>query len=299
MSSTYISNIVTDLSRLQFSKFLNVAALAAFAFDYCLTFPLEVEHVWGTKWEVTRIVFTLSRYLPFLASSLACYDVLVNNRCGVLIVILDALYTACVILAESILILRTYALWGRNKKVLVFLLVLGGAFIAGAEVTSLKIDLTLPGDFTSFYKFAPSACVYRSSRSTAFQYGFLAMYEIILQCMNSWRKFRTYRGFQSRALNTLYCDGIIYMSWIILLSAVKLTVMVVAPVTFIPALDTAQVAIHSVLACRIFFNLRQCNKQMYSVVEEVSLATMRYRARPLVNTLARTEPVVVGYDRTL
>ena len=59
------------------------------AFDYCLTFSLEVLHfnlcaqsssmvnqvkyVWGTKWDTTRIVFTLSRYLPFLSSSLTCY----------------------------------------------------------------------------------------------------------------------------------------------------------------------------------------------------------------------------------
>jgi len=294
MSSPYASNdIITTLSRLQFSKFLNVAALAAFAYDFCLTFPLEVGFVWGTKWEVTRIVFTLSRYLPFVSSSLTCYDALVNNQCGSFILALDALYTASIVLSEGILILRTYALWGRSRRVLLFLLVLAGAFIAGAELTSLKIDLTLPGDSTSSYKFNPSACAYKSSRSAAFQYGFLAVYEIVLQSMNSWRKFRTYRGFQSRALNTLYWDGIIYMTWIILLSVANMTVMVAAPVAFIPALDTAQVAIHSVLACRIFFNLRQCNKQMYSVGDELSLETLRYRGRSSVITNTRTVPVTV------
>lgn len=36
------------------------------------------------------------------------------------------MYTASVIFAEGILILRTYALWGRNKRVLFFLLFLAG-----------------------------------------------------------------------------------------------------------------------------------------------------------------------------
>lgn len=90
-------------------------------------------------------------------------------------------------------------------------------------------DELLKPSGTEFY---PSVCAYRSSRNAAFQYGFLAGYEIgaffpsflcrirshlrsVLQSMNSWRKFRTYRDVSSRTLNTLYWDGIMYMSWII------------------------------------------------------------------------------------
>ncbi|KAF8554988.1 hypothetical protein OG21DRAFT_969343 [Imleria badia] len=192
-----------------------VAAVAVFAFDYCLTFCSEVEYVWGTKWEMTRIVFTISRYLPFIASSLTCYDALVNDGCGSFILALDAMYSASIVFAEGILIIRTYALWGRNKRVLFFLLFLAAAFIAGAEVTSRQFKIILPGDSTSAYQFYPSFCAYRSSRNAVVQYGFLMAYEIVLQSMSTWRKFRTYRDVRSRTLNTLYWDGIMYMWWII------------------------------------------------------------------------------------
>ncbi|KIJ11468.1 hypothetical protein PAXINDRAFT_34215, partial [Paxillus involutus ATCC 200175] len=66
-------------------------------FDYCLTFSSEVHHVWGRKWDITRIVFTISRYLPFIASAMTCY---------------------------VILVLRTYALWGHSRRVLTSLLAL-------------------------------------------------------------------------------------------------------------------------------------------------------------------------------
>ncbi|KAG6374877.1 hypothetical protein JVT61DRAFT_3606 [Boletus reticuloceps] len=287
-------DIPINLSRLQFSKFLNVAAVAVFAFDYCLTFSSEIEYVWGTKWEVSRIVFTLSRYLPFISSSLTCYDALVNDRCGGFILALDAMYSASVIFAEGILILRTYALWGRSKRILFLLLFLAVAFIAGAEVTSLKFKIILPGDSTSSYQFYPSMCAYRSSRNAAFQYAFLVAYEIILQSMSSWRKFRTYRALRSRTLNTLYWDGIMYMWWIILLSGGNMAVMAAAPIPYIPALDTAQVAIHSVLASRIFFNLRECDKQIHSFTDEFSLDTLRYRAGSTVGATTQAEVVHVA-----
>ncbi|KIJ06389.1 hypothetical protein PAXINDRAFT_140657 [Paxillus involutus ATCC 200175] len=66
-------DVVTELHQLQFAKYLNVTALAVFLFDYCLTLSLEVHHVWGRKWEITRIVFTISRYLPFIASPMVCF----------------------------------------------------------------------------------------------------------------------------------------------------------------------------------------------------------------------------------
>ncbi|KAF8835906.1 hypothetical protein BDN67DRAFT_377504 [Paxillus ammoniavirescens] len=79
--------------------------------------------------------------------------------------------------------------------------------------------------------------------------------------MNTWRKFRIYGDVQSQTLSTLYWDGIMYMFWIILLTTANMVVIITAPMPYIPSLDTAQVAIHGVLASRIFFNLRECDER--------------------------------------
>lgn len=137
----------------------------------------QVECVWATKWEVARIVFTMSRYLPFLSSALTCYGpfhILVSIgylktllslrrsgqrqcervywtyqriisprfQCGSFLLALTGLvvfqhilrarwnslsviYSASICFSEGILVLRTYALWGRSKRVFIFLLLLG------------------------------------------------------------------------------------------------------------------------------------------------------------------------------
>ncbi|KIK76381.1 hypothetical protein PAXRUDRAFT_432579 [Paxillus rubicundulus Ve08.2h10] len=72
------SDVVTQLLKQELAKYLNVAALSVF--DYCLTLSLEVHHVWGRKWEITRIVFTISRYLPFIASAMTFYNILYSHK---------------------------------------------------------------------------------------------------------------------------------------------------------------------------------------------------------------------------
>ncbi|KIK81727.1 hypothetical protein PAXRUDRAFT_832652 [Paxillus rubicundulus Ve08.2h10] len=90
------NDVVTQSFQLQFSKYLNVAAVAAFLFDYCLTFSSEVHHVWGRKWEMTRIVFTISRYLPFVASAMTCYSSLPSllSESSNHLAVMQAFYTA-------------------------------------------------------------------------------------------------------------------------------------------------------------------------------------------------------------
>ncbi|KAF9224472.1 hypothetical protein BS17DRAFT_779861 [Gyrodon lividus] len=213
---------------------------------------------------------------------MTCYNVLQSHKCGVYIYTLDAIYDACIISAEVILILRTYALWGRSRRVLAVLLALAAAFIAAATVLASSLKFSLPEDSGSPYVFYPSACAYQTSRDGAFEYIFLMAYEIVLQGMNTWRKFRTYRNVRSQTLNTLYRDGIMYMFWIILLSTVNMVVMVTAPLAYIPSLDTAQVAIHGVLASRIFFNLRECDERIHDSGSEfggISMTSLHYRSR--------------------
>lgn len=58
--------------------------------------------------------------------------------------------------------------------------------------------------------------------------------------------------------------------------------------------NSAQVAVHSVLASRIFFNLRQCDKQIYSFGDVFSLQSMRYQARSTVGATTQAEVVHIA-----
>ncbi|KIJ19737.1 hypothetical protein PAXINDRAFT_7019 [Paxillus involutus ATCC 200175] len=184
-----LNNVVTEVFQEQFTKYMNVAALSAFLFDYCLTVSSEVHYVWGRKWEMTRIVFTISRYLTFVASAMTCYssfrpfiykssnDLAVTQifytatklatpltvayashrinlpsatRCsGSLFG--SAICIVCVISAEMILILRTYALWGRSRRVLAILIPLVVVGVSPRCIDHLDDLKTIPGARYSRY----------------------------------------------------------------------------------------------------------------------------------------------------
>ena len=52
--------IVTDLS-------------APKVYDYLLTFPLEISFVWPARWTAIKVLFLLTRYMPFVDGGLLLY----------------------------------------------------------------------------------------------------------------------------------------------------------------------------------------------------------------------------------
>jgi len=245
-----------------------------------------VHYVWTRKWESIHIGFIISRYLPFIALPLVCYSILYGHNCGTINNVVNVLYTTCIVSAEVTLALRTYALWSRNQRVLAILIGLLVAFVIAAGLVGALGKFSLPGDSESPYE-----CAYGTSRIFAFALIFLMIHEIILQSMNTWRKFRTYRDVQSRTLSTLYWDGIMYMFWIILLTAVNMAVTLSAPVPYIPSLLTAQVALQSTFASRIFFNLRECDERIHDGGSrtDILLDSLRFSPHSVGTTQSRTE----------
>ncbi|KIK92365.1 hypothetical protein PAXRUDRAFT_830008 [Paxillus rubicundulus Ve08.2h10] len=279
-------DVATELHQQQFAKYMNVAALTAFVFDFCLTFSSEVYHVWGRKWDITRIVFTVSRYLSIITSALTFYDVLHSKPCSAYVYFIDVITYGCMVSVEVILILRTYALWEHSRRVLIVLLALAVVFIIAATVTWSNVKFSLPGDPED-----GNLCGSGAPRNAGFICLFLVAYEIVLQSMNTWKKFRAYRNVQSQILNTLYWDGIMYMFWIIILMAAVMLVKIAAPMSYFSSLDTAQVALQSVFASRIFFNLRECDEHIRrgGSVTAMSLNPLQFSPHSVSTTQSRVE----------
>ncbi|KAG1843628.1 hypothetical protein C8R48DRAFT_545045, partial [Suillus tomentosus] len=61
-------------------------------FDFCITFDSEVRWTWGRKWEIMRIAFVISRYLPIASVAMYLY---------------------------LLLVARTYAFCGGEKRILI------------------------------------------------------------------------------------------------------------------------------------------------------------------------------------
>lgn len=252
----------------QTAQYFTVGAMAAVVFDYCLTIPQEVQLIWGRKWDVIRVVFTLTRYVTFMGTAMTTYAAVTDRShyisCATFNAVSYSSHLISIIAAEGLLIFRTYAFWGQNKKLLVFLLVLAAFSIVGAvgvsEVVSILRLVNSPG-------FDPTGCVFGSGKRSTIQYGFLILYELVLMILTIYKRFNFYKGVRSRLVTTLYRDGMIYMTCIIMVSFTHIVIALVVPGAYTNILDAPQLVIHGVLASRIIFNLRQSRESNSMIID--------------------------------
>ncbi|OCH89166.1 hypothetical protein OBBRIDRAFT_804888 [Obba rivulosa] len=113
------------LQGMQINRYCALAALTILYLDYGITFPLEVEAFWRQDCvTLVSILFVLNRYMSLLGYIPIVLEFFAD---------LSELYLvlAIQIVVAALLVLRTYALYEKNKRVL-YLLVLG--IVAGTGV---------------------------------------------------------------------------------------------------------------------------------------------------------------------
>ncbi|KAG9087643.1 hypothetical protein FS749_002768 [Ceratobasidium sp. UAMH 11750] len=126
------------------AKYLMVATFTLFIYDMILTFRSEVRLIWGSRWTLVRVLFTLVRYFT------PCFLL-----CEVEIKLLAAVAMFCNSVALCILGLRVWAIWDQKLWMLALLSViflgsvLSPSTLVGREVQKLVvIDNPLPGILT-------------------------------------------------------------------------------------------------------------------------------------------------------
>ncbi|KAJ8584662.1 hypothetical protein M405DRAFT_826366 [Rhizopogon salebrosus TDB-379] len=65
---------------LQTVHYFTVGAMAVAIYDYCLTTAPEVQLIWGRRWNVIRVTFTLARYVPFIVVVMNTYGKFTGPR---------------------------------------------------------------------------------------------------------------------------------------------------------------------------------------------------------------------------
>ncbi|KAH7923813.1 hypothetical protein BV22DRAFT_555601 [Leucogyrophana mollusca] len=273
---------------LQTSKYFNVSAMAMLVADYFITMQAEIHWVCGRKWDLGRIIFTVSRYLPFAGVTMSVYAAL-KNRAGENCVVFgqasNALHIIGILAAEGLLVLRTYAFWKCSKKLLAVLLLLAAVCLVGAVTSSRLITITLPSDPTENDVYEnDSGCIFQSGRNATLQYIFLMFYEMVVLSLMAYQRQHSHRDSKNSVLKTLYRDSMLYIACIILMSGITIIVGFGLPISYIAMLDCPQVVIHSILASRILFNLHECVQHEADGTLAMEVSDFRAGPRSLVES---------------
>ncbi|OAX38607.1 hypothetical protein K503DRAFT_770312 [Rhizopogon vinicolor AM-OR11-026] len=260
---------VSEIAGLQTSKYANIGGLAILIFDYCITFQDEVKLTWSRPWDITRIIFTISRYLPFVGIALTAHAALhVSGPCPPNLEE-NIIHIVSIVAAEGLLLLRTWAFWERSKKLLIGLLIYAAVTITAAVVVNRNPTPLIPGT-------EPTGCFFEASRNGAVVYSILAIYECVILFLTAYKRFHDYKDFRSSIVTTIYCDGMIYILCIITITVTNVIVGIAFPIAYSDMFDTLQIVIHSVLASRILFRLRSSNDRTYETPLPLTLDNIQY-----------------------
>ncbi|KAG2137953.1 hypothetical protein DEU56DRAFT_803316 [Suillus clintonianus] len=279
---------VSDLAKIQTVKYANLGSLAILVFDYCVTFPEEVKWTWFKPWDFTRVIFTISRYLPFAGVGMTAYDALrVSNQCASTLEG-NIIHIIGIVAAEALLVLRTWAFWQKSKRLLIGLLTYSVLTIVAAIVTDLSPKMLIPGEEPPL-----GTCYFESTRNAAVVYMFLAMFESVILALTVYKRVHDYRGFQSGIVVTLYHDGMVYMLCILTITLANVIVGAALPSAYSNLFDTLQLVTHSVLASRILFRLRHSNEREYFDTSSMTLLeNVNYLRPPSMSISGTTRSAV-------
>ncbi|KAG2357242.1 hypothetical protein BDR07DRAFT_388290 [Suillus spraguei] len=241
-----MSSIFSEVADLQTSKFVNVGAFALLIFDFCITFQDEVNWTWFRPWDITRVIFVVSRYLPFIGAGLTVYDALNVDVPPARGKVENIIHIIGIVAAEGLLVIRTWAFWQRSKRMLIGLVTYGALTVIAITFINVRIgnvQLTAVPDDVLVYIL-------------------LALFECVILALTVYKKFSNYRKSESSIVTALYSGSMFYMSCIIAITVLNALNDAVFPVGYLGMFDTLQVVIHSILASRIMFHIRSSDDQV-------------------------------------
>ncbi|KAG2095453.1 uncharacterized protein F5147DRAFT_840192 [Suillus discolor] len=225
---------ISDLTKLQTSKYANLGSLAILAFDFCITFSEEVRWTWFRRWDAIRVIFVISRYLPFANVGMIAYAALgVSNQCASLLE-QNIIHIISIVAAEALLVIRTWAFWQKSKRLLIGLSVYVVLLIAAnLAVVELSSTISIPGEEPP-----PGTCYFESSRSDAVAYIFLALFESMILILTVYKRFHDYKNFQSGIVVTLYHDDVFYTLCILAVTLANVITGTALPSAYSNMFDT-------------------------------------------------------------
>ncbi|KAJ7079500.1 hypothetical protein C8R43DRAFT_349651 [Mycena crocata] len=249
--------------RLQAVKYLDAASTVVLFFDYCLTLDLEVSLIWPSRWSLTKILYLLSRYPAFFDVPLVLYYLTPTvslKHCAQLNTAIAAGNVFGIAVAEAIFVLRTYALSGRQRRVLLIFTIIYSACVLAT--------VTMMGIFLRNMKYSPPpldipGCNLTGGPFVLVGLSFIIVLfnETVLMGYTLWIGFKTYRHSNSPLILTLYRDGITYYVFLCLGSAVNVAILVAAPKELRELLNTFIRVLHSVLSTRALLHVREAEQK--------------------------------------
>ncbi|TFK17752.1 hypothetical protein FA15DRAFT_710499 [Coprinopsis marcescibilis] len=235
--------------------------------DYLQTVHLEVKYIWNTPRSLTKTVFLLARYAVFVTGTMNVVSVTVNmspRSCHIMFSISCYSILIMVFLVEAILFIRIYAIAGRKRWMLIYLI----SHFTVLHVTkcvlmakSLNITGFMRSPAQRAINCAPNLnnfAVVRALWSAI--YGLSAASEVVIFLIMCWFAVYKFSRCGSDLYTVLIRDGVIYFVCLTGMSIANVLMTVLAAPVINLIFSCIQSVTSVLLATRMILHLRQASQ---------------------------------------
>ncbi|EJD50442.1 hypothetical protein AURDEDRAFT_182384, partial [Auricularia subglabra TFB-10046 SS5] len=220
------------------NNYVRFICIAAFAYDWALTFGDEVDFVWRLKWRGSKALFMLLRYVTLLQMALTAVDFvdLSHSVPRLFTYISTALEAVIICIVQALLQLRIYIVYNRSRKVLISNVAL---FIVEATVSAflfVKTSSEIKGVPVTATQRCNACSIYPSTMGLCFVPPLLYEgYLMLLMLRQSWANRESLHalddaeGSSGSIMNVLVRGSVLYFLLVASGMAVSITAFFTAP----------------------------------------------------------------------
>ncbi|GJE95937.1 hypothetical protein PsYK624_121290 [Phanerochaete sordida] len=247
------------------SNYFDVIACTLMLYDYLLTFNGELTLIWPSSWSAIKILFLLTRYAPIIDITIVIWQLVKPDMsahdCSFVYQSTGWLLLSGILIAEIILMLRTWAVFEQRRSVAIFLVVW--------TVVTWAPNMTSLGIFLKSLRYGPlpeqvqhtpgSGCHVTDGSPIVFLCWVLLMvFEAAILGMMIYKAWKNYRADRDSAVfRTVFRDGTVFYLYLFTLSTANVIVIVTASADLINLLSLPERMLHSILTARIILSLRR------------------------------------------
>ncbi|KAK7046532.1 hypothetical protein R3P38DRAFT_73849 [Favolaschia claudopus] len=248
--------------QIQISRYLVLIPFALVLYEYAITFELEVARYWGTPMTWANALFYLNRYslfvgtIPIFAELLSTTtDPSKVKACRVLEIFHICFALISQIIVAAMLIMRTYALYERNKRVLALTVsvTVAAVGIALVMILSGRGRDTLDPHLQAFG--CPSATTHDSNIRIAAAWSGMLVFDVLIFVLTVYKALR-YETRGGHLFSVLFRDGSLYFGIMIAANAGNIASYVMGGPIASGSPTTLVNVLSSVMLTRLMLNMR-------------------------------------------
>jgi len=253
-----------------FVDYVHIAAAAFLIYDWLLQLNSEFIFIWRSgKWGYTQLIYIIVRYLPlinvyFLLNNQTFVDV-GHETCKWTVPVSLVCIDTALVLAELILVIRTWAVWQQDRVVGVSLGLMWIGIVCLALIADINFLKNIDIDLDPYAGFRGCLVTSRftiKSSSDKTAWGIIVLDTVILVLMT----ISCYRSYKvgssgSKFINIIYRDGILFyffLEGVVICSIVSILVL---PLHYELMMEPLLSACYSVFTTRIILNIRSAGQR--------------------------------------